>query len=191
MDGIELWQWIIHDNLSYLTKLPGAIVTLAVGYAGLTVLRRLIRASAFYARLDESVLAMILSIVTLLGWMVLLAAALGAMDLGELSIALGGSIALVGVALATGLRSIAQDLFAGLFLLADEYFKVGARVRAAGVKGTVTELGVRKTRIRDGAGNIHTVPNRTVDHNTYIVYGKTPPKSNRRRGRVGRAGSEA
>ena len=74
------------------------------------------------------------------------------------------------MALATGLNSVAQDLLAGIFLLSDEKFTVGIRVKAGGVEGTVEELTIRKTRIRDDNGELHTVPNRNVDSATYIIH---------------------
>ena len=90
---------------------------------------------------------MVSSAIGFVGWILIVAAALGVMNLSQLSLAIGGSVALVAMALATGLNNITQDVLAGIFLLLDRRFRLGSRVRAAGVEGTVEALTIRKTLI--------------------------------------------
>ena len=112
---------------------------------------------------------MVLSVVSFAGWIFGLAAALSVMELHQLSLALGGSIALITMAMATGLNSVTQDLMAGMFLIGDEEFTVGKRVKAGGVEGNIVGVSIRKTRIQDDSGQVHTIPNRNVDGAIYII----------------------
>ncbi len=170
MDEISVWQSIVVDNVAYLSRVPSALLTLVVGYFILRGVKGIVGKATALTKVDPSLRSMLLSVVSFAGWVLIVAAALSAMQLHQLSLALGGSIALVAMALATGLNSVAQDLLAGIFLLSDEKFTVGIRVKAGGVEGTVEELTIRKTRIRDDNGELHTVPNRNVDSATYIIH---------------------
>lgn len=170
MEDLSIWQTIVVDNLDYVSKIPSAILTLLIGYFILRAVKGIVGGATSVAKIDGTMRSMILSTVGFAGWVLIIAAALSVMQLHQLSLALGGSIALVAMALATGLNSVAQDLLAGIFLLADEQFNVGVRTKAGGVEGIVEELTIRKTRIRDADGHLHTVPNRSVDSGTYIIY---------------------
>lgn len=170
VEGVSVWQSIVLDNIDYISRVPSALLTLVVGYFILRGLKAILGKALKLAKVDATLRSMIQSTVTFTGWVLVVAAALSAMQLHQLSLALGGSIALVAMALATGLNSVAQDLLAGIFLLSDEKFVVGTRVLAGGVEGVVEELTIRKTRIRDASGKLHTIPNRNVDSATYIIF---------------------
>lgn len=162
-------EQMVRENMVYITRIPAALFTLLIAYIVLRILQNGIRTATRLGRIDPRIQGVILSVVGFVGWILALSAALGVMNLSQLSLALGGSVALVAMALATGLNSVAQDLLAGIFLLSDANFKVGARVRAGGVEGIVEELTIRKIRIRGDDGWLHTIPNRNVDSNTYVV----------------------
>ena len=70
-----------------------------------------------------------------------------------------------------------QDLLAGIFLIADPDFKVGAEVKVSSVEGTVVNLDIKKTKIMDADGKIHVVSNRTFDSSIYIIDGKVRDNS--------------
>jgi len=166
----SVWQSIVVANLDYVARIPSALLTLLAGYIILRLIKSIVRGAMTVAKVDGTLRSMVVSTIGFAGWVLIIAAALSVMQLHQLSLALGGSIALVAMALATGLNSVAQDLLAGIFLLADEQFAVGVRTKAGGVEGVIEELTIRKTRIRDDEGNLHTVPNRNIDQATYVIY---------------------
>ena len=47
----------------------------------------------------------------------------------------------------------------GFFILVENQFEVGDTIKAAGVSGTVEEITMRRTLLRDGDGTLHIVPN--------------------------------
>lgn len=169
MQEFDVLTSLLRENVGYIAKAPAALLTLAIAYFVLRGLKRVLRAAMRVARINVTVESMLLSAVGFVGWVLAAAAALNVMGLSQLSLALGGSVALVAMALATGLNTVAQDLLAGIFLLADDDFVIGRRVRAGGVEGVLEELTIRKARIRDSEGNLHTIPNRNIDQGTYVI----------------------
>ncbi len=177
MEGATIWESMILENLVYIQKLPAALFTLAIGYIVIRAARRIILTATSLARLDQTIQSMILSVISFAGWVLALAAALNVMGLSQLSLAVGGSVALIAMALATGLNGVTQDLLAGMFLIGDDEFTVGRRVKAAGIEGTLAGLTIRKTKIRDDNGQVHTIPNRSVDGATYVILGPKEQKA--------------
>jgi len=169
MDGMTNLTSMLESNWRYVEKLPAALVTLAIAYVVIALAKRAILAATGLARVNRAVQTMINSVVGFAGWVLALSAVLNVMELTQLSLALGGSIALIAMALATGLNNITQDLLAGIFLLGDREFAKGTWVKAGGVEGRLEELTIRKTRIRDAQGNLHVVPNRNIDGGTYVI----------------------
>jgi small-conductance mechanosensitive channel len=83
------------------------------------------------------------------------------MILGLLGIDIGPAIAglgIVGIAIGFGAQSLVRDYFNGVLILIENQYDKGDVVRIAGVEGTVEDLTLRRTTLRDFAGNVHTVP---------------------------------
>lgn len=69
------------------------------------------------------------------------------------------SAGVVGIAVAFGAQSLVKDLLSGLFLIFEDQYGVGDVVEINKVKGTVEDVGLRVTRIRDFDGLIWYVRN--------------------------------
>lgn len=102
-------------------------------------------------------------------WVLTIAVILNILGLKEISIALGGSIALLGLGLAKSVADVAGNLIAGIFLILDEDFNVGARVKIDKVEGIIESLNIRKTKVRDAEGNLHIFPNKDVDGEVFVI----------------------
>jgi moderate conductance mechanosensitive channel len=68
----------------------------------------------------------------------------------------------LGVAVGLGAQAFVGDIVAGFFILFENLLLVGDLVEVSGVRGKVEEIGVRITKIRDGAGVLHAIPNGEV-----------------------------
>ncbi len=66
---------------------------------------------------------------------------------------------LAGLGLAAGLKSVVKDLAAGSFLVFEGQYAVGDIVALGEVVGTVEEVGLRVTRLRDLNGSLRYLPN--------------------------------
>jgi small conductance mechanosensitive channel len=86
--------------------------------------------------------------------------------LPEFGINIAAIIAGVGVAslaISLGAQSIVRDTLAGLFILFENQYAVGDTVTIANVTGTVEDLTLRRTVVRDVDGVLHSVPNGTIN----------------------------
>lgn len=72
------------------------------------------------------------------------------------------SVGIGGIALAFAARRTLSDVFGGAHILSTKPFLVGDDVEVDGIAGTVEEIGLRCTTIRDWDGRLVTVPNSTV-----------------------------
>lgn len=68
-----------------------------------------------------------------------------------------------GVAIAFGAQSLVSDFIRGAFILIDDQLNVGDFVTCGSVTGTVEEVGLRITKIRDYDGSLYTIPNSEIE----------------------------
>lgn len=71
-------------------------------------------------------------------------------------LAIGGAI---GLALGFGAQDLVKDIIAGFFIVAEDQFSIGDTVAVAGISGTVQDIQLRITVVRDLDGIVHYVPN--------------------------------
>lgn len=87
-------------------------------------------------------------------------------------IAIGPIIATAGLAslaVGFGAQNLVRDVISGFFILFEDQFAVGDYVSLAGVSGTVEEMGLRTTRIRDNGGQIYIIPNGEIKQVTNFM----------------------
>ncbi len=85
--------------------------------------------------------------------------------LGALGVPLGPFIAsagVIGLGISFGAQSIFKDVLNGIFILVEDQFSVGDVVKIAGLQGTVEDLTLRCTKLRDGDGTLYIVPNSQI-----------------------------
>lgn len=76
-------------------------------------------------------------------------------DVGALLAGLG----IGGVALAMAAKDTVANVFGGFTILADRPFQINDRIKIVGYDGTVTEIGLRSTRLKTVEGRTVTIPN--------------------------------
>lgn len=69
----------------------------------------------------------------------------------------------VGLAIGFGAQNLVRDTITGFFLIFEDQFAVGDYITTAGVSGTVEELGLRITKLRDFSGELHIIPNGAIE----------------------------
>ena len=106
--------------------------------------RRLQRASALGAILSNA------ASVTIFG----IAAVIIIGDMGLNLAPVLASTAVLGVAIGFGAQNLVQDFLAGIFMLLEDQYGVGDVIDTSEVKGTVEEVGLRITKVRDADGVI-------------------------------------
>lgn len=74
------------------------------------------------------------------------------------------SAGIIGVALGFGAQSLVKDFISGIFIIAENQYRVGDVVDIMGAVGKVERVGTRSTVVRDTDGNVHYIPNGTIQH---------------------------
>jgi small conductance mechanosensitive channel len=69
---------------------------------------------------------------------------------------------ITGLAIALGAQALVRDTINGVFLLVEDQYRKGDVIRIADVTGTVEEITLRRTLLRDQDGVLHSVPNGAV-----------------------------
>ncbi|MDO8616597.1 MAG: mechanosensitive ion channel family protein [Dehalococcoidia bacterium] len=83
-------------------------------------------------------------------------------ELGINITAIVTGLGVTGLALALGAQLLVRDAINGIFLLAEDQYRRGDVIRIADVTGTVEEITLRRTIIRDDDGVVHSVPNGSI-----------------------------
>jgi small conductance mechanosensitive channel len=71
-------------------------------------------------------------------------------------------VGITGIALGLGAQTLVRDAINGLFILGENQYARGDVVSIAGVTGTVEDITLRRTLVRDVDGVVYTVPNGSV-----------------------------
>jgi small conductance mechanosensitive channel len=72
------------------------------------------------------------------------------------------SAGIIGVGVGLGAQSMFKDMLNGISILLEDQFNVGEVVSVAGLKGTVEDLSLRCTRVRDADGTLYIIPNSQI-----------------------------
>jgi len=94
----------------------------------------------------------------------------GILIIGEINptymTALVAGAGLIGVALGFGAQSLIKDFVSGIFIIIENQYRVGDLVQISGIIGTVQDVTIRTTILRDINGDVHHVPNGTITFTT-------------------------
>jgi len=136
-----LWKLFVRAGEHYLAKVRSG--------EGIDAVERAQRLTTLWQGIRRVLLIAVLVVV------VLTVLAIWQIPIGSF-VAVGS---VVGVALGFGAQSLVKDIISGFFILAEDQFSIGDVVRIAGVSGTVEDIRLRITVLRDLDGNVHYVPN--------------------------------
>lgn len=88
-----------------------------------------------------------------------LVALLGTLGFQNAFTTLVGTAGVAGLAVGFGAQKLVKDVITGFFILLEDQYAVGDYVTISGVTGTVEELGMRITRVRDDDGRLYIFSN--------------------------------
>jgi moderate conductance mechanosensitive channel len=75
---------------------------------------------------------------------------------------------IAGLAIGFGAQSLIKDIISGFFVLLEDQYGVGETVRIGGQEGVVQEMTLRLTVLRSADGEIHVIPNGSVQTVTVL-----------------------
>jgi moderate conductance mechanosensitive channel len=71
-------------------------------------------------------------------------------------------VGIVTLIIGLGCQTLIQDVIAGLFIVFDDYFAVGDICIIDGFRGTIADIGLKTTKIKDAGGNIKSINNSSI-----------------------------
>jgi small conductance mechanosensitive channel len=81
------------------------------------------------------------------------------------------SAGVLGLALGFGAQKLINDLVSGVFIISENQYRIGDYVELEGVSGTVEDITIRTTVLRDLSGAVHHVPNGSINVATNMSMG--------------------
>lgn len=73
---------------------------------------------------------------------------------------------IVGLAIGFGAQSLVKDILSGFFIIFEDQFSVGDHIRVGEYEGDVEAIGLRTTKIKNWTGELHILPNGTINQVT-------------------------
>ena len=150
--------------------LPKLIVVAAAAFVMVRLVRLITRKIAGFEeeKLPSGIRAQqvrtLANVITSVGVSVILFVA-GLEALAILGLNLGpllASAGIAGLAIGFGAQTLVKDVINGFFILFEDQFNIGDKIRAAGVSGTVEDMSLRRTKLRDDDGTVHMIPNSEI-----------------------------
>ena len=71
-------------------------------------------------------------------------------------------LGLVGLAVGMAARDIISDFISGIFIILENQYQIGDKVKIAGIEGKVKEISLRRTVIVDENNILHSIPNSQI-----------------------------
>lgn len=111
---------------------------------------------------QDTLISMFGAILQLFVWLIAIFTLLKLVGIDPTPLLAGASV--LGVALGFGAQSIIKDMLSGVFIILENQYRVGDVVDIGGAEGSVEQITIRSTVIRDGDGNVHYLPNGSITH---------------------------
>ncbi|MBI1886597.1 MAG: mechanosensitive ion channel family protein [Chloroflexi bacterium] len=160
----EVADWVLTGGLR-IALIIGLLV--AVYLAFRMVFPRLVRGMVLREEPDEELRKRVDTLVSVGNRTAFLAAFLVAVitilpEAGVNITAILTGLGITGLALALGAQTLVRDGINGIFILVENQYRQGDVVKVADVWGTVEEISLRRTLVRDWDGALHSVPNGAI-----------------------------
>jgi moderate conductance mechanosensitive channel len=137
------------------------------------VVRQSVRSSKFATKRDEmlredTLISILYTTIRVGIWIAAVLLSLSIFDINIGPLLAGAGI--VGVALGFGAQTMVKDFLAGIFILAENQYRVGDVVEInQTVSGVVERITLRMTVLRNLEGMVHYIPNGTIDIATNLT----------------------
>ncbi len=150
------------DFMTHLPTLIQSVIYVVIIYAVCKLIRILLRRQMAKSNRTKT-------IVTLVDGLVKYACAIAIVifilqALGVNATAIFASVGILTLVIGLGCQSLIADVVAGMFIVFEDEYDVGEIITVGDFRGTVTEIGIRTTKILDLAGNIKIVNNSDISN---------------------------
>ena len=167
----QIWLWL----RLHMMDIAGAFAVLVIGLLLAGIISRWVdRAMTRSSRFEPTVANFLSSLVKYALWALVLVTVLGQFGVQTTSIlaALGGMALAVGLALQGTLSNVAS----GVMILVQKPFKVGEAINAGSVTGTVQQIGLFTTELKQFDGLFVMVPNSELWNQAIVNLNRHPTR---------------
>src|SRR5215216_3867298 len=164
-DPRMLGRWSATHGINMLVILDGAFVVtraanLAIGHLQFKLSRRHATTDLEWQRRATTLSGILTSLVTTTVVFLAVLMLLRELSVDIVPILTGAGIA--GLAIGFGAQNLVRDVISGFFLILEDQVRIGDLARINGVAGTVEQINLRTTVLRDGEGAVQVFPNGTI-----------------------------
>ncbi len=165
---IRDWRQDAHQFLQH--DLPKILLVLVVSFLLMRLLRAIttrmgtLKVSDRYSEMRARQVKTMAGVISSVGKFTIFFVA-SLQILSQLGFNLGpllASAGIAGLAIGFGAQTLVKDVINGFFILLENQYDIGDTVRAAGVRGNVEDMSLRRTVLRDDDGTLHTIPNSEI-----------------------------
>lgn len=163
--GERVLTEFLEGVIAAIPRVISGVLFLAFSYVAIRIALAATRTAfdRIYPEEQRLIVDLSVAVVGLFLWFGAALALLKIVGLGDIAASLGTAGGFIGLGVAFALKEMIADTVAGVYLLKDPDFTPGDRVETASVTGTVTQIDLRKTRIRSDDGELVVLANRDVE----------------------------
>jgi len=162
--GQSLDQFV-RGILNAIPALLAGLVFLVLAYVTIRIVQTVLRAvvGRAYPADQELIVDFLVLVVSVFLWFGVGLTLLSIVGLGALATSLGTAAGFLALGISYALSEMIEDTVAGVYLLRDPDFNPGDTVTATAGTGVVTEIGLRKSRLRLESGDTLVLANRDIE----------------------------
>jgi small-conductance mechanosensitive channel len=148
-----------------IPELLAGLVFLVLAYGTIRIVQAVLRSviGRAYPADQELIVDFIVLIISVFLWFAVGLTLLSIVGLGALAASLGTAAGFLALGISYALSEMIEDTVAGVYLLRDPDFNPGDTVTASAGTGVVTEIGLRKSRLRLESGDTLVLANRDIE----------------------------
>lgn len=155
----ELWSFVLSASVKIITII---LVSYIVIFIGKRIITRILTLKVKTPinqneRRQQTIIKLLHSTLSYLVYFSAMIAILSAVNINIGGLLAGAGIA--GLAIGFGAQSLVKDVITGFFIILEDQFGVGDYIRLNNSEGTVTEIGLRTTKILGTTGEQYIIPN--------------------------------
>ncbi|MCA9353077.1 mechanosensitive ion channel family protein [Patescibacteria group bacterium] len=156
-------EWLIDHGIFIIATLLGTwIVSKFIKRLIARFIRRAIPRSSFATdaaekKREDTLIGIVGGFLSIFIWVVAILVVLDSVGVPIGALITGAGI--IGVAIGFGAQSLVKDVINGLFIIAENQFRIGDVVTVSGCTGTVEAVTLRVTKLRELDGTVHYIPN--------------------------------
>lgn len=164
-------------NANVNNFLPVFVNAIVIGLIGFLVIRAISWIVSWligFINMPKGLKTIVIALLDVILFIFLLIVVLRALGLNDLALAFTAGVAAIGIALGNGSVTLVTDIISGVYLAKDRDFGIGDIVQAGPdkIQGEILSMELRRTRIADQKGYVHSLPNSVIERNEFVLITK-------------------